>query len=988
MLMDQQSAFIRGCLRTFVPFIVGLGMLGSSSAQTTSKDFDSFLKPLFAQSCVKCHGGEKTKGKVNLKEVTTVEEFLAKPRLIKEMLEAIDAYDMPPEDEPELKEADRTRLLASLRKALEESSGAKEKGVNVRRLNRFQYNNAVRDLFEMNRDIFQLQEKMMTRHNNYVRNGLDRIPDKVDVSCESLKQDGGLRNVKPFPKDLRAAHGFDNQSNQLSLSPLLLDTFLKLSVSILDSPDFNEGSVGIWKDFFQEPEGGVSRDAEVRNRVQTFLRRAFRSDVDPATVDRYTAYTLKKMNGDLSFTDAMKKVSSAILSSPRFLFRYGASTDKEDLFAIASNLSFFFWGSGPDGELLELAASGKLATREHFNANIERMMKDPKIERFLDAFPAQWMQLENVLGATPDPRKAHFFSFDKSNPASLQMVLEPLLLFDAVFLEDRPIGELLTPEFSYRSQFLKEWYEGIKEPKIDTKAIVAENNKRQQFRRNLEDQIKTTEGQLAALVKPVRAQLLQAKKQGGRKVVDLNPYAAWEFDGNLKDSVGSLHLKAHGGKIRYEGGMVVLDKKVYLQSPNLPIDLKAKTLEIWCKIPDVNQHGGGLMGVQGSGDFFDTIVIGERKHRHWISGSNGFARTLDFAGSTPEERPNERLHLAMVYQEDGTTTLYRNGKLYGKPFKKGAATFPKNQTSIIFGVRHLPAGGGRNMAASIARARLYTRALTAEEVAGSSGGLFISEKEMVEALSPQQRERKGALEKSLAEAKNAFQHAPKPQDPKALQNDLRKRFEDKMRGKVRGRAFERVAVEDPRYGGVITNAAMLSMTSGPRRTHPIARGAWIIEVIFNDPPPPPPNDVPPLNEDAADKNLTIREKFAKHREHIDCAGCHSRLDPLGFALENYDIVGRWRDKYENGRKVDASGTLLKRYPFDGAVRFKASLAQEERRFAKAFTAHLLRFALAKELNPKDTLAVEAIVEKTAKEDFRLKSLIRAVVTSESFLRPN
>ena len=181
---------------------------------------------------------------------------------------------------------------------------------------------------------------------------------------------------------------------------------------------------------------------------------------------------------------------------------------------------------------------------------------------------------------------------------------------------------------------------------------------------------------------------------------------------------------------------------------------------------------------------------------------------------------------------------------------------------------------------------------------------------------------------------------------------------------------------------------MLSMTSGPKRTHPIARGAWVIEVIFNDPPPPPPNNVPPLNEDAADKNLTIREKFAKHRENPDCAGCHSRLDPLGFALENYDIIGRWRDKYPNGRAVDASGTLMKKYPFDGAVRFKESLAKEHRRFARAFTAHLMRYATSRELNPADFLTIEEIVENTADENHRLRSLIRAVLLSESFLQIN
>jgi len=174
---------------------------------------------------------------------------------------------------------------------------------------------------------------------------------------------------------------------------------------------------------------------------------------------------------------------------------------------------------------------------------------------------------------------------------------------------------------------------------------------------------------------------------------------------------------------------------------------------------------------------------------------------------------------------------------------------------------------------------------------------------------------------------------------------------------------------------------MLSMNSGPKRTHPIARGAWVIEVIFNDPPPPPPNDIPPLNEDDSAKDLTIREKFAAHRKNPSCAGCHSRIDPLGFALENYDITGRWRDKYENGKNVDSSGTLLRKYRFEGIEGFKESLVKEEERFAKAFTGHLLRFALARELTPTDSITIESIVNKTRDNEFKLKVLIREVVLS-------
>lgn len=964
--------------------VVALFSLALVPIAHAASDFDNFLQPLLKEKCIKCHGEKKVKGKVNLKKITTEKQFLAQPKLIKEMIEALDAYDMPPEDEPELAEKDREQLLASLKVMLRESAVAdtKPKQVRMRRLNRFQYNNAVKDLFQLNQDIFPLPEKLMTRTSNYVPTG--KIPERVEVACHSLNAKGGLRGAVSFPKDLRAAHGYDNQANQLTLSPLLLDSFLRLSLSIVESPDFNDKTVGIWNDFFGDP--GSNTQEEIRKRLKPFLMLAFRSAIDDETLDRYTAYTFGKTQEGVSFPDAMKKVASAILTSPRFLFRYGATTDKEDLFVIASNISFFLWSSGPDLELLRLAEGGDLATLGAFQQTIDRMMADPKIERFLDSFPSQWMQLENLLGATPDPKLARLFSLEKNNPASLQMILEPLLLFDAIFLENRPVVELITPKFSYQSDFLKTWYTSdLKSPKIDAKAIVERNRTHDQKRQALQGTIKSNQVELDALFKPVKAKLLQARQKGAKKPVDLKPFAAWEFNRDLQDSVGSLHLKSHG-KITYNDGMVILKDKAYLQSSSLPFDLKAKTLEVWCLVHNLDQNGGGLMGVQGPGDFFDTIVIGERKPRHWISGSNGFARTLDFPESTPEDKPNQRLHLAMVYQEDGTTTLYRNGKPYGKPFRKGAATFPKSQSSILFGMRHLPAGNGRQLDVSLARARFYNRALTAGEVAGSSGGLYISDDEIVEALTSSQRSKRDRLQTAIDQAQFDLKSVPENRDPRRAQQDAQKNFDEDIRTQLRSQTFRRGASTDPRYGGVITNAAMLSMTSGPKRTHPIARGAWIIEVIFNDPPPPPPNDVPPLNEDAAAKNLTIREKFAKHRENPDCAGCHSRLDPLGFAMENYDIIGRWRDKYPNGRDVDASGTLMKKHPFDGAVRFKESLVKEDKRFAKAFTAHLLRYATSKELSPADTLTIEAIVGKTEKDNFKLKSLIREVILSESFLQ--
>jgi hypothetical protein len=156
-------------------------------------------------------------------------------------------------------------------------------------------------------------------------------------------------------------------------------------------------------------------------------------------------------------------------------------------------------------------------------------------------------------------------------------------------------------------------------------------------------------------------------------------------------------------------------------------------------------------------------------------------------------------------------------------------------------------------------------------------------------------------------------------------------------------------------------------------------------VIFNAPPPPPPGDVPPLPEDDHDSSkLTIREQLAAHRQRADCAGCHEKIDPLGFALENYGPTGLWREKYENGRDVDMSGKLFRQYDFASVDEFKDAILENKDRFVRAFASHLLAFALAREVYATDAVALDRIVAQTAAAGYTFRPLIRHIVLSDSF----
>ncbi|MEM9348145.1 MAG: DUF1592 domain-containing protein, partial [Planctomycetota bacterium] len=371
----------------------------------------------------------------------------------------------------------------------------------------------------------------------------------------------------------------------------------------------------------------------------------------------------------------MKQTASAVLASPRFLYLYELGVDEKaqplDDFELASRLSFFLWGSIPDKKLLELAGAGRLSDPAELRRQIDRMLNDRKLKRFCDAFPAQWLQLERIISSRPTGKAARGFTVNGRYRASMHMMAEPLLLFEACLVENRSILELIDPPFSYRSDLLKNWM-----------------------------------------------------------------------------------------------------------------------------------------------------------------------------------------------------------------------------------------GGGR----------------------------------------------------------------VNPGPPKVM-------------------TFSRVPNTDRREGGVITNPAVLTMTSGADETKPITRGAWVATVIFNAPPDPPPGDVPPLPAGKGDdtEHLTLRERLDAHSTREDCRACHAKIDPYGFALENYGPTGRWRDNYENGRGVDASGELFRTHAFDDPVEFKDAILAEKDRFARAFAEHMLSYALGRELSVADSPAIDDIVKAAVNDDYKLRTIVKAVATSPPLL---
>ena len=644
------------------------------------------VRPLLAKHCFACHGDkEKVKGKINLKALVSRDHYLKSPELARKAHEAVAQREMPPEDEKQPDKEDRERIASFLNSVVNQyaTENADLPPVVLRRMNRYEYNNAVRDLLELRGDVFPLPERVI-RGNNHFNPATGRMPHHITVGNRTLGKNQIeqhiLTGVDPFAIDLQAEHGFNNQGELLSTSTILLESLLKLGRSIVNSPEF-DGYSGLTNTFFKKD------DQPVEKRLKPFLEKAFRQPVSSSVLARYSAYFRSEFKRMGSYSQAMKNVVSAVLASPKFIYLSEEKNEvgeKAPLAAheLAQRLALFIWSSIPDDKLMEVARTGKLLEPAELEKQVLRMLSDRKSRALAENFARQWLRLDQLITAVPDFDRFNKYYSRKGCEQwkfGLQTMIEPLLLFESILIEDRSIMLLVDSNYAYRSDELQSWYANPAKP----------------------------------------------------------------------------------------------------------------------------------FGNKGNVNRFNTKVQQYKKRK------------------------------------------------------------------------------------------LSTR----------------------------------------------------------------------------------------REGGVITTAAVLTMTSTPLRTSPIKRGAWVATVLFNDPPPPPPDIVPEIEEDdrvLAAQGLTIRERLKQHATDQTCASCHAKIDPLGFVLESFDPVGRWRESYGKELPIDTSGKLFGEVEFSNIVEFKDAILKRPETFMRGFGEHMLSYALGRELKVSDKAASDKIFHKAMEDKGRFSSIVLEIARSLPF----
>ncbi len=415
----KRSLLLALCLPTLLPSL--------APAQTASSSVPGYTKeiiPLLSKYCTNCHSGAKPKGKVDLGSFKDEADALKKAVLWEKVAESIRGGDMPPpgKPRPSLEELDRFNTWLDRRVFKLDCTGKRDPGrVTIHRLNRAEYNNTIRDLLGVK-----------------------------------------FRPANDFPAD-DVGYGFDNIGDVLSMPPILMEKYLAAAEKIVSETfKTDEGKRRILGPPLAEGTSRRGRGEAIRNLLRGFASKAYRRPATDQEVRRLqTLVDQAIQNGDSS-TEGIKLAMQAVLVSPHFLFRI--EIDKEatnpdavhpiSQWELASRLSYFLWSSMPDEELFKAAREESLHKPDVLEAQVKRMLKDPRARALTENFADQWLTLRNLKGFAPDPKQFPTFN----EPLRKAMLAETELFFEYVVREDRSILDFLDADYTFLNETLAKHY--------------------------------------------------------------------------------------------------------------------------------------------------------------------------------------------------------------------------------------------------------------------------------------------------------------------------------------------------------------------------------------------------------------------------------------------------------------------------------------------------------------------------------------------------
>jgi hypothetical protein len=843
----------------------------------SADDFKQRIQPILQNYCYDCHGRKETEGQVRLTEYSSWNDLEKNPLLIGKMIEALDKNEMPPEDATQPSKTQRQSLLLHLNKSLNRALVSSQTLIpfNMRRMNRFEYGNAVRDLFDLDCWVYSISDRIIRDHNNYFRPETGKMPDVVTVGNRVMGLQQMLENrllgVMAFPKDPPAENGFNNRGDHLSMSPVLMKSFLKLSRSVVNAENFDKNCRS-WNNLFQDP-------------TQKQATTGFGSiTTDASVATRSTGVTISAWIRPSKITDRWQTIARREDSWRRQLLAIGRDGDTWGL----------WMGAGIDGRYVEFGAPVT-----------PQMIGDGKWHHVAGTFDGKQMNLY-VDGKQIGSKAIE----GKLNTQSTQ----PMKIGS---YGAEPFHGDLNDVRLYRSGLSKIHIKSIADgdQKVAEDTLVGSWKRDEDVRLKLNQPIKQIAHERIAtfLPKAFKSPAERATLNLYTEYIDKQYEKGGDFTQSMKDVVSAALASPR---------FIFVHNATSKTVPNhASFDLATRlSFFLWSSIPDDE-----LLALAGAGKLQDNGVLKEQvdrmlNHRRVKNFCDSFAPQWLKINHLVSAAPDFKTHRDYYFGGDDKISYKRGMHMMLEPLLNFETVFVENRPILEL----------------VDSDFTYRSHLLTEWYQGKAATYAINVN-------------------------------------------------------LRQIDFTRTPLTDRRYGGVITTGAVMVMTSGPFRSLPITRGSWVASVIFNDPPEPPPDNVPDLKADdktLQEEGLTVRQKLKQHSSDSQCVGCHKKIDPLGFALENFDLLGRWRDNYRTGLEVDASGELFGKHEFKDVVGFKDAVLAEKQVFAKAFIKHLLSYGLGRELTLADRIAIDEIAKASEEGNYKMRDVIKNIVIHPVFTQRN
>ena len=842
-------------------------------------DFGKDIKPILQNYCYDCHGLKKTKGKVDLTNYNTWSDLEKNPELIEKLIDVLDKNEMPPEENKQPSDDQLKLVSLGLDKAFKNATAARSESVvpvRLRRMNRFEYGNVVRDLFDLESWVYSINDRIIRNHNNYFRPETGKMPDvaRVGNRIMGLQQmlENRLLGVQAFPKDPPAENGFNNRGDHLSMTPTLMKAFLELSRSVLNADNFDK-NCRVWNDLFQDPSQKPNQSK-------------FGSiNVDKSVETKSTGLTISAWIRPTKTTNEWQTIVRREDSWRRQLLSIGES----------DGIWGLWMGAGIGGKYVEFGAP--------FKASI---LGDGEWHHVAGTYDGKEINLYvdgELIGNKPIIGELYNQSRQPMSIGSYKNGSYERESFHGDLNDIRVFRSGLS-----QAQ-VKELKNGIKEVGLAT--MVGS------WRTEVEE-----EPQLSEPVEKIAHERIEKflhrafRSPPDEKTLSL--YTKY-FDKSYDESGDfTASMKSIVSGAMASPRFIMVHDEASEASSNFDSYSLASRLSffLWCSIPDEE-----LLLLAEQGKLQDPKVLAQQVDRMLND-----RRVKNFCDSFAPQW----LKINNIVSASPDFKLYRDYYFGGDDkisYKRGM---------------HM----------------MLETLLNFETV-------FIENRPIMELIDADFTYRSHLLEEWYEGRAATYP----------------------INVNLRDINFTRKSLTDRRYGGVITTGAVMVMTSGPFRSHPITRGSWVSSVIFNDPPKPPPDDIPDLIADDStlkEQGLTVRQKLKQHSKDVQCSGCHQKIDPLGFALENFDLLGRWRDNYRTGIKVDASGKLFGKHSFEDVVGFKDAILAEKDVFANAFIRHLLSFALGRELTLTDRIAADEITRASKQDNYQMREIIKHTVLHPIF----